>query len=178
MKKALFDFFPVIIFFIFFKVYNIFVATGALMVASVIQIGYLYAKYRKVEVKHIVTLVLVLVFGGATIYFHDARLIQWKVSVINWLFGGVLLFSQLFMKKNVIEYFLASDVELPKRAWKILNLSWTIFFLALGFINLYVMFYFSEDAWVNFKTFGLLILTVIFCIGQSFYLYKFIEPKK
>ncbi|MCF6768220.1 septation protein A [Thiotrichales bacterium 19S11-10] len=178
MKKALFDFFPVIIFFVVYKMANIFIATFALMIASCIQIGYLYFRYRKVEIKHIITLVLVLVFGGATIYFHDARFIQWKVSIINWLFGFILLISPYIFKKSAIEYLLSDDLELPAQVWKKLNHMWGIFFIVIGFLNLYVMFYFSEDAWVSFKTFGLMILLILFCIIQSLYLYKHINPDK
>ncbi|MCF6764910.1 septation protein A [Thiotrichales bacterium 19S3-7] len=178
MKKALFDFFPVIVFFVFFKLKNIFVATGALMVASCIQIGYLYFRYRKVEAKHIITLVLVLVFGGATIYFHDARFIQWKVSIINWLFGVILFISPYLFKKSAMEYLLSDDLELHRKVWVKLNHMWAIFFIIVGFLNLYVMFNYSQDAWVNFKTFGLMILVVIFCIIQSLYLYKHINPNK
>lgn len=178
MKKALFDFFPVIIFFIFFKLYNIFVATGILMVASCVQIGYLYFRYKKVELKHVITLVLVLVFGGATIYFHDARFIQWKVSIINWIFGGILLISPYVLKKTAIEYLLSDDINLSKKVWIRLNHMWGIFLLFMGFLNLYVMFNYSQDAWVNFKTFGFMILTIIFGILQSLYLYKHMDSNK
>lgn len=175
MKKLFFDFFPLIIFFVGFKLYNIYVATGALMVASTIQIGYEYTRYRKVELMHVITLVLVLVFGGMTIYFHNDRFIQWKVTILNWLFAVVFLASQWFMKKPIIRLLMEKTIALPKKVWTRLNVAWILYFLILGGLNLYVAYYFSLNTWVNFKLFGLMGCTIVFVVGQSFYLYKHIN---
>ena len=175
MKKLIFDFFPLVIFFVAFKLYNIYVATGALMVASSIQIIYEYVKYKKIEPMHIITLVLVIIFGGLTIYFHNDRFIQWKVSILNWLFAAIFLASQLFMKKPIIQLLMEKSVQLPKKVWRNLNYAWIIYFILLGCLNIYVAYYFSLNAWVNFKLFGLMGCTIIFIIAQSAYLYKHID---
>ena len=175
MKKLFFDFFPLVIFFIAFKLYNIYVATGALMVASSIQIIYEYIKYKKVEAMHIITLVLVIIFGGLTIYFHNDRFIQWKVSILNWLFAIIFLASQFFMKKPIIRLLMEKSVLLPPKVWTRLNLAWIFYFTLLGFLNIYVAYYFSLNTWVNFKLFGLMGCTIIFIIAQSIYLFKHIK---
>ena len=178
MKKLFFDFFPIVIFFIVFKIHGIYYATGALMIASAIQISYELIRYRKVEMMHIITLVLVLVFGGMTIYFHDDRFIQWKVSIINWLFALILLASHFFMKKPIIRMIMEKNIVLPDQVWKRLNLIWIMYFTILGAINIYVAYNYSLNAWVNFKTFGLIGITLAFIVGQSVYLYKHMDESK
>jgi intracellular septation protein len=178
MKKLFFDFFPIVIFFIVFKIHGIYYATGALMIASAIQISYELIRYRKVEMMHIITLVLVLVFGGMTIYFHDDRFIQWKVSIINWLFALILLASHFFMKKPIIRMIMEKNIELPDLVWQRLNFIWITYFTILGAVNIYVAYNYSLNAWVNFKTFGLIGFTLIFIIGQSVYLYKHMDEAK
>jgi intracellular septation protein len=175
MQKLLLDFFPIVIFFIGFKLYGIYVATAALMVASLLQMSYCFIKYRKIEQMHLVTLILVLVFGMLTLFFHNDRFIQWKVTVINWLFSAVFLISPLFMKKSPVQYLMEKHIKMPDNAWKRLNFSWVIYFLFLGAINLYVAYFFSLDAWVNFKLFGLLGLTIVFVLAQGVYLKKYFE---
>tara|TARA_R110002167_G_scaffold90667_2_gene244150 strand:- start:69 stop:617 length:549 start_codon:yes stop_codon:yes gene_type:complete len=178
MKKLLLDFFPIVIFFVVFKIYGIYYATGALMIASAVQISYLYLRYKKVEMMHVITLVLVVIFGGLTIYLHDDRFIQWKVSILNWLFAFILLASHFFMKKPVIRMLMEKNLELPDVIWKRLNMVWVVYFTILGAVNIYVAYNFSLNAWVNFKTFGLFGVTILFVIGQSFYLYKHMDHSK
>jgi intracellular septation protein len=178
MKKLFFDFFPLAIFFVVFKLSNIYMATAALMVASTIQIGYEYIRYKKVEAMHIVTLVLVIVFGGLTIYFHNDRFIQWKVSILNWLFAAVFLASQLFMKKPIIRLLMEKSVALPEKVWNRLSSVWVCYFILLGCLNIYVAYNFSLNAWVNFKLFGLMGCTIIFVVAQSAYLYKHIDKQQ
>ena len=190
--KLLFDFFPIILFFVTYKFGPVLVPTDdpwlkenpiylATLVAvgsSPIQLGYTWIKNRKVETMHLVSLVLIVVFGGATLYLKDPIFIKWKPTVLNWLFAVVFLASQLFGKKTVIERMLGNQLELPVPVWRRLNLIWTTYFAAIGGINLYVAYSFDEAIWVNFKLFGLLGLTFVFVIAQSIYLSRYLpEPK-
>ena len=173
--KLLLDFFPLLIFFVVYKIWGIFYATGAIIIASTIQILYLWLRYRRVEAMHIVTFVLLVIFGGATIILHDAEFLKWKVSIVNWLFGAGFLASQWWMKKTFIQYLMDKTVTLPQRVWNRLNTGWALFFILIGTINIIVAHYFSTNVWVNFKVFGLLGLTIIFIILQTIYLVKHVK---
>ena len=101
--KLLYDFFPLLIFFVFYKATNIFVATGALIVATAVQLVLMWVKFKRVETMHVVTFILVLVFGGLTIWLHDAMFLKWKVSIVNWLFGAAFLLTQFIGKRTLVE---------------------------------------------------------------------------
>ncbi len=136
--KLLADFFPVILFFAAYQLYDIYVATAVAIVASLIQVGYHWFDKRRIEMAHLVTLAILLVFGGLTLLLHDRTFIMWKPSVINWLFGLVFLGSQFIGEKPVVQRLMGGNIELPKPVWRRLNLAWALFFFALGFLNLYV----------------------------------------
>ena len=172
--KFLFDFFPIILFYIGYKMYDIFVATGVAIAATILQVGLFWLKHRRFEKMHLITLGLVVVLGGMTIWFHDAAFFQWKVSIVNWLFGAAFLVSQFVGKKPLTERMMGHAIEVPPPVWRRLNLGWALFFFGMGFLNLYVMYNFDEATWVNFKVYGLLGLTVAFVILQSFYLARHI----
>ena len=175
--KFLFDFFPIVLFFIAYKLYGIFAATAVAIAASFLQVGLYWLKHRKVENTHLVTLVLIAVFGGLTLILQDEIFIKWKPSVINWLFGIVFLGSQFIGKKNIVERMMGANISLPKFIWPRLNMAWSVFFIALGFANLYVMSYYDTDTWVNFKMFGMMGLTIVFLVGQGFYLARYIQEE-
>jgi len=120
-------------------------------------------------------LVLVAAFGGLTLLLHDEMFIKWKVSAINWLFGVVFLGSMWIGEKPMIQRMLGSQVVLPKAVWNKLNVAWAIFFIFLGFLNLYVIYNYDTDTWVNFKLFGMMGLTVVFIIVQSIYMAQFMK---
>jgi len=152
--------------------------TLAAIAGSVVQVGFTWLKTRKIETTHLVSLVLIVVFGGATWFLRDPTFIKWKPTVLNWLFGVVFLVSQVFGERTVIERMLGEQLELPAAIWQRLNLTWAMFFLTLGGVNLYVAYHFEEPVWVNFKLFGMLGLTFLFVILQSFYLSRYLpEPK-
>ncbi|MGR9114778.1 MAG: septation protein A [Gammaproteobacteria bacterium] len=171
--KPLFEFFPIILFFIAFKLYDIYVATAVVIVATVFQVAYTWFKFRKVETMQWVTLVLILVMGGATIYLQDEQFIKWKLSIIEWLFGLAFLGSQFLGSKPFVERIMSANLTLPSEVWKRLNLMWALFFISVGFINVYVMFNFDTDDWVTFKTFVVPGLMVVFVLLQMLYLYKY-----
>lgn len=172
--KLLFDFFPIILFFSAYKLYDIYIATAVAIVATVIQVAYSWFKHGKVDSMQWITLVLIAVMGGATLYFQDEQFIKWKVSVINWLFGAGFLASQFVGEKPFVQRMMEANLELPVPVWKRLNLSWALFFITIGFINLYVIFNFDTETWVNFKLFGLMGLTLLFVILQAVFLSKHI----
>lgn len=173
--KFLFDFLPVLLFFVAYQIYDIYVATATAMAASGLQIGWLWLKHRRVERMALFTFVLIMVLGGTTLALQDDAFIKWKPTAVNWLFGAVFLGSLFVGKKTAIEYLVGGQLKLPAVIWVRLNLGWAAFFLAMGIANLYVAFYFDTDTWVNFKLFGMLGLTLAFVVAQAFYLARHIE---
>lgn len=173
--KFLFDLFPVLIFFIAYKMYDIYVATAVLIIACFIQTAGHWAMHRKFEKSHIITLVLVSLFGGATLLLQDEMFIKWKPSVINWIFGVVFIGSQFIGEKNIIQRMLGAQLELPQIIWRNLNSAWALFFISLGFLNLYVVYNYDTDTWVDFKMFGLMGLTLGFMLLQGLYLARHIK---
>ena len=175
--KLLFDFFPILLFFIAYKFYGIYVATSVAIGASLIQVLLYWFKHRRFEKMHLITLALIVVFGGATLLLHDDLFIKWKPTVLNWLFAVAFLGSQYIGKKPLIRRMLDEQIQLPDLIWSRLNLSWAGFFTALGAANLYVMYNFDTNTWVNFKLFGMLGLTFIFVIIQAFYMTRYVKVK-
>ncbi len=175
MKKFLFDLFPVILFFLAFKLYDIFVATSVAMVAAVGQIAWLWFRQHQVDKMMWMNLAIIMVFGGATLVSQDETFIKWKPTVLYWLIAAILLVSSQLFSKNLIRTMLEKQITLPKNIWQRLNLSWIGFFLLMGCINLYVAFNFSVDTWVSFKLFGATGLMVIFMIVQVLMLGKYVK---
>jgi intracellular septation protein len=176
--KQLFEFFPVVLFFIAFKLYDIYVATAVVIVATIFQVAFTWFRYRKVEIMQWITLGLILVMGGATLYLQNEQFIKWKLSIIEWLFGVVFLGSQFIGKKPIVERMMSANLALPAVIWKRLNTMWGYFFISVGFINLYVMYNYDTEDWVTFKTFGVPALMVIFILLQMIFLYKYIPDAK
>ena len=173
--KFLYDFFPILLFFIAYKMYGIYAATVVAIVASVLQVGLFWLKHKRFENMHLITMGLIVVFGGLTLVLHDETFIKWKPTVINWLFGVVFIGSGFIGKKTLSERLMGSAITVPGEIWSKLNWAWGLFFLFLGGVNLFVMYNFDTDTWVNFKLFGMVGLTFAFVIAQSFYLARHIE---
>lgn len=169
--KQLLDFIPLIIFFALYKMYDIYTATGALIVATVIQVAVTWVLYKKVEKMQIVTAVLVAVFGGMTLFFHDDNFIKWKVTIVYALFAIGLVVSQM-LGKPLIKGMLGKEITLPDNVWRNINAAWVGFFTALAVLNVYVAYQMPLDVWVNFKVFGLLALTLVFTLASGVYIYK------
>jgi intracellular septation protein len=176
--KFLFDLFPVILFFIAFKLQGIYVATAVAIAASFAQIGWLWLRGRKIDTMLWVSLGIIVVFGSATLLLHDETFIKWKPTVLYWLFASVLSGSALIFRRNLIRSMLGEQIRLPEPAWSKLNFSWVGFFACMGFLNLYVAFNFSTDTWVNFKLFGGMGLMLAFVIAQGLFLAKYVEQKE
>jgi len=177
--KLLTDFLPILLFFFAYKLFDIYVATAVAIAATFLHVAVTWLKTRKVASMQLVTLAILVVFGGLTLYLHNEQFIQWKPTVINWIFGAVFLGSQFFGEKTVVERLMSAQIDLPIHIWRRLNLGWVAFFLIMGGANLYTMYNYDRDTWVNFKLFGMLGMTVIFLVIQSLFLSRYInEPKK
>jgi len=175
--KFLYDFFPILLFFIAYKLYGIYAATVAAIVASFVQVGWYWLQHRRFENMHLITLALLVVFGGLTLFLQDENFIKWKPTVINWLFAVVFLGSQFYGKKTLVERMMGASIELPASLWPRLNLAWSLFFVFLGLVNLYVMYNFDTDTWVNFKLFGMTGLTLVFVLAQGVYLARLVKAE-
>lgn len=197
--KFLFDLLPVILFFAAYKFAGadpdasfalasrllgdgivisqapILIATLVAIAATFMQIVLVWLKHRKVDRMLWISLVIIVFFGGATLLFHDPTFIKWKPTALYWLFSGVLAFSALLLKRNLIRKMLEAQIRLPDEIWSRLNLAWAAFFAAMGVLNLYVAYNFSEEAWVNFKLFGGMGLMLGFVLGQGLYLSRHMQ---
>jgi intracellular septation protein len=198
--KFIFDLFPVILFFGTYKFFSrgnasnaclpdaaahlpwveqpILMATAVAIAASFVQISWLLLRKKKIDTMLWVSLAIISVFGGATLYFHDAAFIQWKPTILYWMFAVILAGTQLFTGRNLIRASLEEQIKLPNRIWKLLNVSWVLFFLALGFANIAAKNNLSCSDWVNFKVFGVTGLIMVFGMLQMMMLYKYIEEDK
>lgn len=178
--KFLFDFFPVLAFFIAFKIAGdsesgFYIATAVLMIASFIQITVYWLMYRRFENMHLITLGVVLLFGGATLLLQDEMFLKWKPTVVLWIFALVALGSEYIGKKNIFQRMIQySDerISAPDKVWFRLNFSLVLFFILLGIANIYVALNFDRAFWVDFKVFGITILNLIFMAGAMVYMFK------
>jgi len=202
--KLLFDFLPIILFFATFKVAEgrrewaaqfasdhlgfvvnggvvgvseapVLLATVVVILATLAQVAWIIAKGRKVDTMLWVSLALVTVFGGATIWFHNETFIKWKPSVLYWVMGLTFWLSQLIFRKNLLRALIGEQLTLPAGVWQRLNFMWVAFFAFMGLLNLYVAYSFSTDAWVNFKLFGGIGLMFAFTVAQGFYISRHVE---
>jgi|SRR5579885_1361252 intracellular septation protein len=181
--QLFFEIFPVFLFFLAFKFYGIYIATVAGIVTTLIQVVitriWLLGKWDK---KQLITLAVFLVFGGMTLYFHNPIFIKWKPTVVFWIFSLAILVSQFFTRKPIMQRLMENMFQdkatVPDQIWKKLNLIWAVFFISLGAVNLYIAYYFSNDAWVNFKFYGVTGALFIFSIFQALYLTRYMIEGK
>lgn len=204
--KLLFDFLPIVLFFVTFKYTEgqrdwaaefasnhfgflvsggvvgpseapVLLATLVVMGATALQIMFLLARGKKVDLMLWVTLGIVVTLGGATVWFHSKTFIMWKPSVLHWFMALSLLVSHLVFGKNLIKAMMGKQIELPDAIWQRLNAAWIAFFGVMGALNLYVAYNFSDAVWVNFKLFGFVGLMVLFVVAQGIYLNRHIKPE-
>jgi len=175
--KFLFDLFPVALFFVAIQIWDIFVATAVAIGASILQVGWLLARRKKVEPMLWASLGIIVVFGGLTLYLRDRTFILWKPTVLYWLFGAVLAGSA-FLGRNLIRSLLADQMRLPDSIWAKLNWAWVAFFGFMGVVNLYVAFNYSEKIWATFKLFGGMGLMFLFVVAQSLILARYMQDEQ
>lgn len=205
--KLLLDFLPLILFFIVFKGAEghadaaaafstehfgflvsggvvgpqeapVLLATLVVMLATLAQAAILKLRGKKIDLMLWISLVLVVVLGGATVWFHNETFIKWKPTGLHWAMALTLWISQAFFGKNLIKSMLGAELQLPDAVWLRLNRAWVLFFAAMGVVNLYVAYNFSTSAWANFKVFGVTGLMVLFVVAQSLYLGKHLPPEE
>lgn len=175
--KQLLEFFPLIVFFIVYKLYDIYIASGALIASTALMLIVYFSIYRRLEKSHIITFIAVAVFGGLTVALHNDAFIKWKVTVIYALFSGALLVSQYVLKKPLIKKMLGKELSLPDKIYNRVNLAWALFFLVCSISNIYVAFWLSQETWVDFKVFGLFGATLAFTVVTIIYIYRYL-PKE
>jgi intracellular septation protein len=171
--KILIDFFPILLFFGAYKIYDIYVGTAVLMAATVLQMALVYGIDRKLQMMHKITLALVLVFGTLTLLLHDERFIKWKPTVLYAAMAIGLALAVWVYKKNFLKILLGSQLTLPEPVWMRLNIIWVAYCLFMAAINSYVAAYFSTESWVNFKLWGYA-FPLVFIVGQGFYISRYL----
>ena len=176
--QLLADYLPLILFFVAFKLKGIYVATAVAIAASVIQIAW-FAWRGKVSTVHWLSLVIIVVFGGATLLLQDETFIKWKPTVLYGLFGSVLAVGKLAFRRDWIAALL-KDVALPAHVWSAVTWSWIAFFAAMAVANWYIAFHFTTETWVNFKVWGGIGLFLVFALAQGVWLARHIvdAPQK
>ncbi|CAN7286285.1 septation protein A [Acidovorax sp. LjRoot118] len=167
--KILLDFLPIVLFVAAYKFYNIYVATGVLMAATVVQMALVYLIDRRLQTMQKVTLALILLFGTLTLVLQDDRFIKWKPTVLYGAMAIALAVALWILKKNYLKLLLGSQMELPDGVWMRLNVAWVIYCAFMSAINAYVVLNFSTEAWVEFKLWGYA-FPLVFLVAQGIYI--------
>ena len=196
--KILFDLFPIILFFITYKLTShgsdsaclasngsntsilhepILLATSVAIAATFLQVGWLLLRGKKVDAMLWISLTVITVFGSATLYFHNAAFIQAKPTILYWTFAIALSFSSLFFKENLIKKTMGAEITLPDHVWANLNIAWILFFVLQGIANLVAVKMLSCNDWVSYKAYGSIGFMLIFVIGQTLAISKYIVEK-
>ncbi|MEG3638797.1 septation protein A [Magnetococcus sp. PR-3] len=170
IMRFLLDLMAIVVFFVVYKTDGIFSATAALIVMVILNVFYHWYKHRHVPSMMWITLLMVILFGGATLIFQDPVFIKWKPTILQWLLATGFLASHIIGKRVLVQRMLDNQITMPNEKWRVLNAAWVVFMLFSGTLNLYVAYNYSEEIWVNFKLFGLMGLTILFIFGQAFYM--------
>jgi len=179
--QLFYEIFPVFLFFIAFKLYGIYVATVVGIVTTLLQVIVSRVWQGKWDRKQLITLGVFVLFGGMTLYFHNPIFVKWKPTVVFWIFALAILVYQLLTQKPLMQRLMENMLQqhtIPINVWKRLSIIWAMFFIGLGGINLYIAYYFSNDAWVNFKFYGITSALFLFSIFQAFYLMRYMTESK
>jgi intracellular septation protein len=151
-------------------------ATVVVVAATLLQVVWMHLNKRKIDFMLWVSLTMVVLLGGLTVYLHNETFIKWKPSIAFWAMGLMFWGSQTFFHRNLLRSTLGSELELSDKVWQRLNFAWVAYFALMGLVNLWVVYSFSTDAWANFHTFGSTVLSVLFILGQGVYLSRHMEP--
>jgi intracellular septation protein len=152
-------------------------STLVVIAATLVQVLVLTSMRRRIDTMLWVSLVLVVVLGGATVWFHNETFIKWKPSGLYWAMAAGFWISARFFGKNLIQGMMGQELQLPGAVWHRLNLAWIVFFAAMGMLNLLVAYNFSTSTWASFKVFGTTGLILLFTIAQGFYLSPFLRDE-
>ena len=197
--KILFDFLPILLFFATFKYANghkdwaaafttehlgfivaggkvgadeapVLLATVVVVLATLAQVALQKARGRKVDLMLWVSLVLVVVLGGLTVWLHSETFIKWKPTLLYWVMASALFIGTALFDRNLLRTLMGEQLKLPAQVWRRLNVAWILFFLAMGLLNLWIAYAFSTEIWVNFKLFGGVGLMLLFTVAQGYFL--------
>ena len=202
--KILLDFLPILLFFAAFKYTNgdkdwaaalatehlgfmvaggqvgpseapVMLATVVVVLATLGQVVVQKARGREVKPMLWVSLVLVLVLGGLTVWLHSETFIKWKPTLLYWVMASALWIGTSFFDRNLLRTLVGEQLKLPDPVWRRLNVAWVVFFLTMGCLNLWIAYAFSTEAWVNFKLFGGIGLMVLFTLAQGYFLRHYLQ---
>jgi intracellular septation protein len=202
--KLLFDFLPVLLFFATYKYAQmhkewaaafaathigfmvsggevgadeapVLLATLVVIAATLLQVAWLRLRGRRIDLMLWIGLALVVVLGGATVWFHNETFIKWKPSALYWAMGLTFWVSRTLFRKNLLRALMGEQIVLPDRVWQRLNFAWVAFFAFMGLLNLWVAYSFPTDVWVDFKLFGGLGLMLLFTVGQALYMSRHLK---
>jgi intracellular septation protein len=174
--KFLFDLFPVALFFVAFKLFDIYVATAVAIAATAVQVAWLKVRGKPVHVMLWASFAIIVLFGGATLFLQDETYIKWKPTVLYWL-AGVVFLGALAFKQNLVKGVMGEGIELPEPVWRKLAVAWGVFFLFKGTLNLWVAYNFSTETWVNFKLFGGMGIMLAFVIAQALWIARYLPDE-
>jgi len=170
----LLEWLPLIVFFLGFKLLGIYWATAALMLACVLQMLVHRLMTGKFKTMHVITVIVVLMLGSATLLLHDRRFIQWKPTVLLALAAAAFLGSTVIGKqplaRRMLEAVFKEPLNISARTWLMLNSLWVAWLVLLAVANIYVARNFDESVWVNFKVFGITVAMLIFMVPQVLWL--------
>lgn len=179
--QLFYEIFPVFLFFMAFKFYDIYVATVVGIVTTFLQVLLNRYWFGKWDQKQVITLGVFVFFGGMTLYFHNPIFVKWKPTIVFWIFGIIILGSQMITNKPIMQRLMEPVLEnviIPFASWKKINFIWALFFMGLGTINLYIAYFYSNEVWVNFKFYGITGALFLMSVLQAFYLMKFFPNSK
>ncbi len=171
LRRSLLDFGPLLLFFIAYRLFDLYVATAAIMATAVAAVLLGYVLDRKLHPVPLVTAVIVLIFGGLTLYLNDKMFIKMKPTMIYALFAAALL-GGLWFNRPFVKYIFGAALVLEEKSWRSLTFRFAGFFIGMAILNELIWRHFSEEAWVNFHVFGAVVLTVLFCVSQLPFLIK------
>lgn len=203
--KLLFDFLPIVLFFATFRYAEghkewaadlanqhlgvlfsgnavgageapVLLATLVVIMATALQVSWLKLRGRRVDKMLWLSLVLVVVMGGLTIWFRNETFIKWKPTLLYWAMALAFALAPLLAGKNLIRALLGEQFKVPDRVWARLNVAWVVFFVLMGSLNLWVASTFSTDTWVSYKLFGGIGLLLAFSFAQALYLARLVAP--
>jgi intracellular septation protein len=175
--KFLYDILPFFPFFVVYKFYGIFEATAVIIAVVIAQVAVTLLRGKRPDNMQLITLAIVVVLGSATLFFRNEMFIKWKPTVVYWLFAAAFGISQWFFQKNLVQKMLSKSLTLEDKAWSILNTTWVAFFSFMGIANLFVVYMFNTNTWVNFKIFGTLAFTLVFVLIQGILVSRFLPSQ-
>ena len=176
--RFIFDFILIIAFAIAYAVWNLYVATAVIMVGSAVQLFFHRWHDGKWDKFSLRLALIIWALGAATLILHKGIFIKWKPTIAYWILSGLFIVSQFAGKTPILQKLLQSKITLPDFAWRRLNITWGIFFLFLGAINVYVIYNYSTTDWVYFKLVGCIGLSIIFMVAQGFYMIRHMPPEE